>query len=187
LERDVPTDASKAADLPLDTLYKILSNRRRRLVLHYLVNAQDHEAVLGSLATQVAAWENDIPVSAVDSTLRKRAYNTLQQTHLPKMDDAGVIDYNRNRGTITLTSYPGQLALFLNVLPRAPSTWTKGFILAGFVLWSVLVANWFSVHVFQFYRPGSAAVLSAMTLFLVFAGFIHVYILFRPSAPDSLP
>ena len=172
-------------ELSRDQMFDILSSSRRRYTLYYL--RQQREPVqLTDLAEELAAWENDIPISAVDSTLRKRAYNTLQQTHLPKMNAAGVIDYNRNRGTITLTTNPGQLELFLNVLPRAPSTWTKGALLSGFALWLVLAANWFSVHVFHFYGPGSAALLSAMTLFLVFAGFIHVYLLFRPSARDSL-
>lgn len=168
-------------DVPLDTLYDILRNERRRLTLYYLLNVHDHRAVLGSLATQVAAWENDIPVSAVTSKLRKRTYNTLQQTHLPKMDEADIIDYNRQRGTVTLTANPSQLELFLNVLPKTGSTWTKSFLLSGFVLWLLIAANWLAVHFFHIYHPGTGSTLSAMTLFLVFLGFVHVYRLFKTS------
>lgn len=178
-ELDNSTGGTGAGDVPLDVLYDILRNKRRRLVLHYLINVPDHRAVLGSIATQVAAWENDIPMTAVTSKLRKRTYNTLQQTHLPKMHEDGIIEYDRNRGTITLSVNPSQLELFLHVLPKTGGTWTKGFLLAGFVLWLILAGNWIAVHVLSLYRPGGAATITAMALFLVLVGFLHVYRLFR--------
>lgn len=178
-EIDASTGPEGGWDVPLDTLYDILRNKRRRLVLHYLVSVPDNQAVLGTLATQVAAWENEIPLSAVTSTLRKRTYNTLQQTHLPKMHEADIIDYDRPRGTVTLTAHPSQLELFLHILPRTNSMWTKGFLFSGFVLWSILAANWVFVHVLNLYKPGAGATLTALALFLVLLGFIHVYRLFR--------
>lgn len=165
--------------VPLDRMYDVLRNRRRRLVLHYLVNAPEHEAVLKTLATQVAAWENDVPLSAVSSKLRKRTYNGLQQTHLPMMDEAGVIEYDHDRGTVALAVRPERIELFLTVLPRTGTVWTKGFLLAGVVLWAILALNWLAVHVFDLYRSGSAAVISALTLVLVLVGLLHVYRVFR--------
>ena len=185
-ETNLSTEESAPTDLPLDTLYDILSNRRRRLVLHYLVNVDGHEAVVGSLATQVAAWENDIPITAVNSTLRKRAYNTLQQSHLPKMDSSDVIEYDRSRSTITLTANPNQLELFLNVLPKTQGVWTKGILFAGFVLWFVLSSNWLAAHVLHIYTTSNAAILSGITLFLVFVGYAYVYHLFQTPTIDSL-
>lgn len=170
---------SPISGVSLDTLYDILRNERRRLILHYLVNVPDHEAVLGTLATQIAAWENQIPFSSVTSTLRKRTYNTLQQNHLPRMDDAGLIQYDRNRGTITLAVNPKKLEIFLSFLPRSGTIWTTGFLLSGFVLWLLLALNWIMVHVLHVYKPGSASVLTGLTLFLVFVGFVHVYRLFK--------
>lgn len=162
-------------ELQFDDMYGVLGNRRRRLVLHYLLNTEGHSAVLGTMATQIAAWENDVPVSAITSRLRKRTYNTLQQTHHPTMARAGLVEYDRNRGTVALTADPHQLRLVLAVLPRSGSRWTRGFLLAGFVLWLLLALNWAAVHVFSLYRPGSAAVLSALSLLLVFVGFVHLY------------
>lgn len=160
-------------------MYDVMRNRRRRLVLQYLVDAPDHRAVIGTLATQIAAWENELPVSAVTSTLRKRTYNTLQQTHLPALDDAGLLEYDHYRGTVDLTVDPRQLQLFLTVLPKAGSNWTRGFLIAGFVLWLLLATNWLAVHVFHVYKPGSTAAITGMALFLVLVGFLHVYRLFR--------
>lgn len=165
--------------VPLDTVYDILRNERRRLILHYLVSVPDHEAAIGSLATQIAAWENGIPHSAVTSTLRKRTYNTLQQTHLPRMDEAGLVDYDHHRGTVVLAVKPRQVEIFLGVLPRTGSVWTTGFLLSGFVLWLLLALNWLLVHVFQVYKPGSGSILTGLTLALVFVGFLHVYRILR--------
>ena len=165
--------------IPVETMYDVLRNKRRRLVLHYLLNSRDHEAVLGSVATQIAAWENEIPVSAVTSTLRKRTYNTLQQTHLPKLDEAGLIEYERDRGTIVLTTDPRQLELFLRALPKVNSSWTTGFLAAGFLLWLMLAANWMAVHVLHLYHPGQIWILTGFALLLVGGGLFHVVRIFR--------
>jgi len=170
---------SPVEGIPVETMYDMLRNKRRRLVLHYLLNSRDHEAVLGSVATQIAAWENEIPVSAVTSTLRKRTYNTLQQTHLPTMDEAGLIEYERDRGTIVLATDPRQLELFLRALPKVNSSWTVGFLAAGFVLWLMLVANWIAVHVLELYRPGQVWILTGFALLLVGGGLFHVFRIFR--------
>mgnify|MGYP006296026515 CR=1 FL=1 len=170
---------SPVEGIPVETMYDMLRNKRRRLVLHYLLNAHNHEAVLGSVATQIAAWENEIPVSAVTSTLRKRTYNTLQQNHLPKMDEAGLIEYERDRGTIVLASDPRQLELFLRALPKVNSSWTIGFLAAGFVLWLMLVANWIAVHILELYRPGQVWILTGFALLLVGGGLVHVVRIFR--------
>jgi len=180
-EMDVSPEPQESSveGIPVETMYDMLRNKRRRLVLHYLLNSRDHEAVLGSVATQIAAWENEIPVSAVTSTLRKRTYNTLQQNHLPKMDEAGLIEYERDRGTIVLATDPRQLELFPRALPKVNSSWTIGFLAAGFVLWLMLVANWIAVHVLELYRPGQVWILTGFALLLVGGGLFHVVRIFR--------
>ncbi|MHB9287019.1 hypothetical protein ACKVMT_08265 [Halobacteriales archaeon Cl-PHB] len=162
-------------DVPIETIFDILSNRRRRLVLYYIVNVPEHEAVLGTLATQVAAWENGIPVSAISSTQRKRTYNTLQQTHLPKLDKSGIVEYDRNRGTVSLLVSPRQLAVYLKTLPRIGSSWTLGLFLSGLLLWFMLAGNWIAVHVLGLYQPGQRRIIVGFALFLVGVGLIHVY------------
>lgn len=100
---DRATDAgdaeSEASPLPLDQVFEVLKNERRRTVLRYL---DDHEepVSLGDLAEHVAANENDTPVRQISSRERKCAYVGLYQCHLPKMDDMDVIDFNQNRGLV---------------------------------------------------------------------------------------
>ena len=104
-EADTVADntAAAAADapLPLDQVFGILKNQRRRRVLQMLQHADD-KVSLSDLAEQIAAWENDKEVKQITSSERKRVYVGLYQCHLPKMDAMGVIDFNKPRGTVEL-------------------------------------------------------------------------------------
>lgn len=83
----------------LDVVFDVLQNRRRRLVLSALSDP-DGPTSLGDLAEHIAAIENDKPRSALDSQERKRVYVGLYQSHLPKMDEAGAIRFDDDRGTV---------------------------------------------------------------------------------------
>lgn len=90
-----------AEDRPprLDEIFGVLQNERRRLILRYL-DEHDGETAIGDLAEHVAAIENDIPRAELRSKQRKRVYISLYQSHLPKLDDAGAVTYDQDRGTV---------------------------------------------------------------------------------------
>lgn len=100
--------------LPKDVVFGLLSVKRRRRILTYLA---DHggESTLSDLAEHVASLENDKPVRALTSAERKRVYVCFYQSHLPKLADAGVIDYNQARGTVKLRREARQLYAYLEV------------------------------------------------------------------------
>lgn len=87
--------------LPLDQVFTILKNERRRRVLEYLQET-DGEVSLSDLAEEIAAEENDKDVAQISSSERKRVYVGLYQCHLPKMDSMGVISFNKSRGLVEL-------------------------------------------------------------------------------------
>ena len=127
-------------DLPLDQIFEILKNSRRRQTLRYL---EEHggETTLSDLAEHIAALENDTTTRAITSAQRKRAYIGLYQCHLPKMDDVNVVDFDQNRGEIELGANADQLDPYLD---RQPSRdWYKiylGVALVGtalFVGWQL--------------------------------------------------
>lgn len=90
------------AELTQDTLFSTLSSQRRRLALRHLFTNGDTLSVR-ELTTAVAADENGIPEPELTYKQRKRVYTSLHQTHLPKLDDVGLIEYDSNRGTVALT------------------------------------------------------------------------------------
>lgn len=113
------TDAPGEEDLPAlskDVIFNLLSVERRRLTLRYL-RRNGPEASLSTLATRIAAHENAEPVDAVTSDQRKRVYIALYQSHLPKLDDAGVVDFDSRRGSVELAGNASILYPYLDLNP----------------------------------------------------------------------
>lgn len=100
-DSDGPTTETESGDCALskDDVFGILQNQRRRYALKYLLT-EDRRVSLGELAEQIAAWENDKGLDEITYSERKRVYVGLYQCHLPKMDDVGVVDFNRDRGHV---------------------------------------------------------------------------------------
>ncbi|WP_143052120.1 DUF7344 domain-containing protein [Halobacterium jilantaiense] len=92
-------EAEQTTELPLDVTFEVLKNKRRRLVLEYLRDTEE-TVTIGELAEHIAAIENDTTVKQLNAQQRKRVYIGLYQCHLPKMDDAGVVAFDQNRGRI---------------------------------------------------------------------------------------
>jgi hypothetical protein len=111
---DESTEADEPVpELPLDQVFEILKNRRRRTVLQYLED-RDEPVPLGEIAEHVAADENDTTVAQVTSKERKCAYVGLYQCHLPKMDDMDIVEFNQNRGHVSAGPNAGQLKQYLD-------------------------------------------------------------------------
>lgn len=100
-------------ELSTDDVFHLLQSQRRRAAIRYLWDT-DGPVEMRDLAEQVAAWENDTTVHALTSDERQRAYIPLYQSHLPKLDEEGVIDYDKNRGIVKKTPLVSQLERYLD-------------------------------------------------------------------------
>jgi len=103
-----------------DEVYELLSNHRRRYVLHHCKRAEG-PVTLSELAEQVAAWEHDKAVSEITSAERKRVYTSLQQTHLDRMAEAGIIEFDGDE--VTLTEKAEELDVYLDIVPSGSIPW----------------------------------------------------------------
>lgn len=159
---DSQTHRDVADDLSKDDLFHLLSNHRRRATLRYLVD-RDGPVDMRDLAEWIAARECKKPVSQLRSKERQRVYIALYQTHLPALDDNGIIEYNQSRGIVRRTARADQLTPYLDFEqdqnqnqddePTIKSTpvstnWTNqlpiqyGFAIGGIVLF---VSGWFEL------------------------------------------
>ncbi len=114
---DRPADdgsGGEATELPLDTVFDIIRNERRRLVVKYLEDVESR-TTLSDLTEHIAAIENDTTVDALSAQQRKRVYVGLYQCHLPKMADAGVLEFDKDRGVVRRGPNAGQLDPYLAV------------------------------------------------------------------------
>lgn len=130
--RDGPGRPARAGPdgVTRDDLFHVLRNRRRRFAIHHLKRASGPVDV-GELATQVAAWENGVSASEVTSRQRRRVYNALQQTHVPELDETGIVDVDRRE--VELTDRADDLDLYLEVVPTSDVPWSKYYLVLGVV------------------------------------------------------
>jgi hypothetical protein len=108
-------------------LFDVLSNRRRRYALHVLTR-RGEPVELGPLADRVAAWENGRPVDEVTSAQRKRVYTALQQSHLPKLDEVGVVEFDKASGVIAPTRALERIDVYLDVVQGNEIPWSEYYL-----------------------------------------------------------
>jgi len=101
-------------ELSVDTVFELLKNERRRRILEYLRD-QDDETTLDRLAEHIAARENDTDEFHLSSDQRKRVYIALYQSHLPKLHDTGIIDYDQRSGSVRLLDTAHQLYPYIDL------------------------------------------------------------------------
>ncbi|WP_336001155.1 DUF7344 domain-containing protein [Halorientalis halophila] len=123
--------------LSADDAFEVLRNGRRRRVLAYLYDVGDEgdDVTLGELAEHVAALEADTTVSDITSNERKRVYVGLYQSHLPKMDSVGVLEYDEQVKTVSLTRRGWELEPYLSLaagdLASGGDGWAKSRLYHG--------------------------------------------------------
>ncbi len=89
-----------------DDIFDLLSVERRRYAIHYLSEVPDGVATLDDLSEQVAAWETDTAVADVPDDFRRRVEASLHHTHLPRLADANVIDYDARSESVRYYGQP---------------------------------------------------------------------------------
>lgn len=86
----------------LDLVFDLLSNSRRRYALYYLTDQPDGVATLETLTENVVALEQ--MTGATDEDCDQEGHTTdrkasvrlaLTHTHLPKLEDAGILEHDR--------------------------------------------------------------------------------------------
>lgn len=168
------TNNIQPQSITTDELFTTLSNRRRRYVLHYMKQHRDAGQVpIRELSEQLAAWENGVETGAVNPKQRKRIYSALHQTHLPKMDRLDIVDYNRNRGTVTMTDSLEQFDIYFGLTHERDLPWSQLYLGLGAVATTLAVCVWLSVWPFGL-LPDVAYAIFVSGLFLAVSGY-HVF------------
>lgn len=82
----------------LDLVFGLLSSGRRRRLLYRLDGAR--VVTVEELAAHVAAEDLGVPVAEVGDEHRERVEAELLANHLPRLEDAGVLEYDRRSGDV---------------------------------------------------------------------------------------
>lgn len=130
------TSSPATEHLPETEIHDILRNDRRRHVINVL-KEQDTAVSLQELADEVAIRETD--ETPPPEGTRDSVYVSLHQTHLPKLDDAGVVNYDTDAKTVALRPPVRQVSRYMAVESGSPwLTYYRGVGIVGFL--SVTIA-----------------------------------------------
>lgn len=102
---------TSSEQLSQDRILDLLSARRRRFAL-YCLYLYANPMRLPDVAEQVTEWEHGKPGEELLEE-RLRTYNDLYHSHVPKLDEADVIEYNQDEDMVELSVNVTQLRPYL--------------------------------------------------------------------------
>lgn len=126
---------------PSTDVFDVLSNRRRRYALHHLKQRSDHRVSLAELSRRVAAWEQGTDPEEITYEDRKSAHTSLSQFHLPKMRDAGLVEFDPDDGVVRLTDRGAEVEVYLGSVGESELPWHRYFLLLSLLAVGVVAAT----------------------------------------------
>lgn len=124
-------------------LFRLLGNERRRYALH-ACKGRERPISLSDLAEQVAAWEYGKAIDEVTPEERRRVYTSMQQTHLPAMAEADVLEVEDKQ--VALGTRARELDIYLEVVPEGSIPWGEYYLGLSLVAAGVLGAVWLGIY-----------------------------------------
>lgn len=149
----VSSSAGESANTPTrDDVFEALGNRRRRYTLHHLKQLDtDGPVHLSDVSTQVAAWELGSDPQSLSYDDRKNVHTSLYQFHAPKMDEMGLIHYDKRGGTVELTEYGREIDVYLETVSKRQIPWSIYFLLLSLAATVLITAVWLDLAPFSFF------------------------------------
>lgn len=119
-------------------VHEVLSSERRRHAIDYL-RATDGGVEVNDIAEYIA--EKETGESPPDKDARKTVYVSLHQTHLPKMDDLDIVNYDTDTKEVTLSDSFRDVAVYMEVVPGTEISWSEYYLGVGLVGLATLFAH----------------------------------------------
>lgn len=151
--------------LSRNQLYDTLANERRRACVRYLLE-ESSETPVKELATYVARRVSD--ESPPSDNFQQSTYISLVQTHLPKLDDYGVIEYDADAKTVRAGPALAEVGEYLDG-PSA-GTRTERLLTLGTSLVTLLAlaVTLLDQSLFTVAAAGAIALQAALSLFVLY-------------------
>ena len=119
---------SDGENLAASEIHDVLRNDRRRLVLERLRSDGGVETV-ADLAERIGAIESG--ESPPPRNVRQSVYVSLHQTHLPKLDELEIVEYDPDAKTVTLAENADDVAVYMEVVPQYGLSWAEYYLGVG--------------------------------------------------------
>lgn len=108
--------------LSAETLFDLLQNRQRRYLLYSLDQSPDSVVALDELVGRVLDWEQAMNAGVEEKTaeLETQIRVSLHHNHLPRMAEAGLIEYDSRSETVRKRDTPSASAVLEAHRDEAP-------------------------------------------------------------------
>ncbi|WP_424018461.1 DUF7344 domain-containing protein [Halorientalis pallida] len=160
---------TERADLDAGEIHDILRNDRRRLAIKCL-REQDGALSVRDLSEEVATRETGESPAPRDK--RRSVYVSLHQTHLPKLDDLGIVNYDTDSKEVRLRDRAAEITTYMEVVPRYGITWAEYYLVLGILGFGTVLAA--SIGTPLLGAIGTPAVAAAYLLILTGSAAFHV-------------
>jgi DNA-binding transcriptional ArsR family regulator len=97
---DLSTSTERERVISPDRILSAVANEHRRAILRSLNNVSDRTLEYDTLVDHVAERVEDENTDGVSDEHRQRVRIALHHTHLPKLAEAGIIDYEAEAGHV---------------------------------------------------------------------------------------
>ncbi|MEF8787208.1 MAG: hypothetical protein V5A45_14860 [Haloarculaceae archaeon] len=160
---EATTSNDKSDSLPYTEkqLYDALWNIRRRYILYYTKHV-GRPVPFEELVEQITIWESFGATDVVDRNKRKSVHNSLNQTHLPKLEQIGLINNDKESNKISATDRAEQIELY----PASERhSWVFGYNILSISFIFLFGLDFLGVT--SLTAPTSITLLEGLVLFLI--------------------
>lgn len=161
---------SGASSLDEGEIHDVLRNDRRRLALEALQDNGGKAHVRDLSETVASAETNEHPPPR---NKRQSVYVSLHQTHLPKLDELGIVEYDTDEKTVELEERMGEIEVYMEVVPQYELSWGEFYF--GLGLLGFLATLGAAIRLPMLGTVGSAVVAGVLFSVLMIAAAYHVY------------
>lgn len=135
-------------ELEPNEIHNVLRNERRRQALEYL-GSRDEVLTIDELAKHIASLETG--ESPPPHDVRKSVYVSLHQTHLPKLDELGIVEYDLRSKELSLTDRADEVEVYMDVVPESGISWDLYYLGLSTVALGTLAAVSFDIRLISMF------------------------------------
>ncbi|WP_132057473.1 DUF7344 domain-containing protein [Halorussus amylolyticus] len=121
-------DSDPDRELEPSEIHNVLRNDRRRRALQHLRNT-DGALSVDTLAEHIATVETG--ESPPPRDVRKSVYVSLHQTHLPKLHELEIVEYDQREQQLELRDRAEEIEVYMEVVPEGDISWSTYYLGVG--------------------------------------------------------
>ena len=114
------------AELDAVEIHHVLSNERRQMVIDQL---RETGETMSARALSEHIAEHETGESPPPRNIRQSAYVSLHQTHLPKLDELGIVEYDESDKTVTLDEAASrEVGVYMETVSKYGISWSEYYL-----------------------------------------------------------